>query len=127
VESVEMHLSPTVWAPEVVRGWLRGNLRAWGLDGLSDVAELLATELVTNVVEHVGTPMSVRASRQQDLIRLEVDDPSPEPPVLESSGSSDDHGRGVFLVDALAGRWGAIRHPGDDGKTVWFELDLRCG
>ncbi len=33
-------------------------------------------------------------------------------------------GRGLYLVDALADRWGAEPSPQRDGWLVWFELDL---
>ena len=34
-------------------------------------------------------------------------------------------GRGLYLVDALADRWGAEPTPQHDGWLVWFELDLQ--
>ena len=126
MDSFETELPPTNRAPQLVRGWLRSTLQTWSLDGFGDVTELLATELVSNVVMHVHEPMSVRVSRMSDSIRVEVEDPSPDPPTLETFDATDEHHRGMFLVDTLANRWGAIGHP-DDGKTVWFELDVTTG
>jgi len=56
-------------------------------------------------------------------VRVEVGDHGPgfPPPALRDlpSGTS---GRGLFLVDALADRWGT---DGDHGRSqVWFEIDL---
>ena len=90
------------------------------------MTELLTTELIANAVEHVGEPMTVRISRDTEAIRVEIDDPSPTEPIRLDPHSTDEHGRGVFLVDAMANRWGAVSHPGD-GKTVWFELDVQTG
>jgi hypothetical protein len=36
---------------------------------------------------------------------------------------SSDHRRGLILVNALASGWGT--RCTDNGKTVWFELDIR--
>jgi anti-sigma regulatory factor (Ser/Thr protein kinase) len=98
-------------------------LETWKLDGFGETTELLASELVANAVVHVGRPMTVRISRRDDAIRVEVQDESQQLPSLRTPDPTSERGRGVFLVDALATDWGADVHP-DDGKTVWFELDI---
>jgi anti-sigma regulatory factor (Ser/Thr protein kinase) len=123
MESFGTELPATPSAPSLVRGWLRATLQTWRLDGFGDVTELLTSELVSNVVNHVRAPMSVRVSRSSSSIRVEVDDPSPIAPTLHHAGASDEHHRGMFIVESFANRWGSIGHP-DDGKTVWFELDV---
>ena len=122
MESFESQLRATKTAPQRARTFLRSTLETWKLDGFGDVTELLASELVSNVVVHVGHPMTVRISRRRDSIRVEVRDESRQLPSLETSDPTDQRGRGLFLVDALAHDWGAEVHP-EDGKTVWFELD----
>ena len=109
-------LRSDVGAPGAAREFLRNTLQTWCLDGFGDVAELLTDELVSNVVRHVGAPMQLRAVRYPSSIRIEVDDPSTEPPVRQ------DHGRGILLVESLATGWGVELR--DDGKTVWFEIDV---
>jgi hypothetical protein len=52
---------------------------------------------------------------------VEVDDPRAVAPVVRAAGISDDGGRGMRLVAAMADRWGADMRA-DAGKTVWFEL-----
>ncbi|MER8117761.1 ATP-binding protein [Streptomyces sp. NPDC094031] len=114
--AVELRLTATPKAvPE-----LRQRLRGYDYD-----VRLCATELLTNVVEHVGdgTPVCVRIV---DLscptrTRIEVTDPDPRgmPTVLSAAGTAE-CGRGLVLVSALAGRWGVERGPG--GKTVWCEV-----
>jgi anti-sigma regulatory factor (Ser/Thr protein kinase) len=120
-DRVETQLPSLVTTPSTVRAFLRTALETWQLDGLGEITELLADELVANVVRHVGQPMTVRAIRTDDRVRVEVDDPSPEPPVLVHPDAETVRGRGVLLLDALASRWGTETRA--DGKTVWFELD----
>ena len=120
-DQVETQFPSLVTTPASVRAFLREALQTWRLDGLGDVTELLADELVANVVVHVGQPMTVRAIRTSTRIRVEVDDPSPEPPVLQRPGPETTRGRGIMLLDALSTEWGTDLR--DTGKTVWFELD----
>jgi anti-sigma regulatory factor (Ser/Thr protein kinase) len=122
VESFESQLPATKTAPQLVRGFLRSTLETWKLDGFGHVTELLASELVSNAVVHVGHPMTVRISRRPDSIRVEVQDESQQLPSLGTPDLTSAHGRGVWLVDALATDWGAEVDP-EHGKTVWFELD----
>jgi anti-sigma regulatory factor (Ser/Thr protein kinase) len=101
---------------------LRAALQTWELDGFGKVTELLSDELVSNVVRHVGSPMTVRALRQPSSIRIEVEDSSTELPVRQHPDTLDDHGRGILLIEALANQWGTKQT--GDGKTVWFEIDV---
>ena len=126
MESFGTELPPTPTASSLVRGWLRTTLQTWSLDGFGEVTELLATELVTNVVQHVREPMSVRVFKLPSSIRVEVDDPSPQVPSLYRADATDEGHRGMFIVESLANRWGTTTHP-DNGKTVWFELDVMTG
>jgi anti-sigma regulatory factor (Ser/Thr protein kinase) len=123
-ERVETQFPSNATTPLLARAFLRSALQTWKLDGLGDVTELLADELVTNVVRHVGAPMTLRAIVGDDSIRVEVDDPSTDPPCLRHPQPLDPRGRGIMMVDALATQWGTeIR---DSGKTVWFEIDARA-
>jgi hypothetical protein len=111
-----------VSTPGQARAFLRGALQTWKLDGFGQVTELLTDELVSNVVRHVGTPMTVRALCRPERIRVEVEDPNPEAPRLRHPSAETMDGRGIMLVDALAAAWGTdVR---SDGKTVWFEIDV---
>ena len=91
----------------------------WATEEVRDDAALLLTEVVANGVIHAGTRMQIDLSVDSDLLRVEVRDDSPYPPVHRVA---DEHGgRGVLILNALASNWGVVGHPGD-GKTVWFEL-----
>ncbi|WP_447041221.1 SpoIIE family protein phosphatase [Streptomyces sp. DSM 118878] len=104
------------------RELVRGQLRAWSLQALADTAELLVSELVTNVVRHSrSSRVDLRLVRSGSLV-CEVEDDDPALPMLLGAGPCDESGRGLGVVSALAGKWGTSRT--DSGKTVWCELDL---
>jgi anti-sigma regulatory factor (Ser/Thr protein kinase) len=123
VETVTRELPPVATAGAEARAFLRSALESWELDGLGEVTELLTDELVTNVVRHAGSQMTVRAQRRPSRIRVEVADASRARPVVMHPAPWEPHGRGMLLVDTLADEWGAELH--DHGKTVWFEIDAR--
>jgi anti-sigma regulatory factor (Ser/Thr protein kinase) len=91
------------------------------LDGFGDLSELLTTELVANVVDHVGSTITVRLSTRAGLLRVEVDDTSFDTPAVHEQDPDTPRGNGMLLVDGLATRWGVETRAA--GKTVWFELD----
>jgi anti-sigma regulatory factor (Ser/Thr protein kinase) len=121
ISSGSLELAPTVEAPARARAFLRTTMQTWALDGLGELTELLTSELVTNVVRHVGSSMTVRITRRASMVCVEVDDASTQPPVLAPADSLGERGRGLILVDALASNWGT--RPSDSGKTVWFEVE----
>ncbi len=137
---------------------------SWGMDvEQADLACLLVSEVVTNVVLHaavsptprhelvlegagpgplgilgdwelapfderfgnaVGKDFTLRLRRGHDAIWVEVFDADLRLPRIRSAGESDEGGRGLYLVDQLASRWGS--RPTKDGKAVWFELPIRA-
>jgi serine phosphatase RsbU (regulator of sigma subunit) len=104
------------------RELVRGQLRAWSLQALAGTAELLVSELVTNVVRHSrSSRVDLRLVRSGSLV-CEVEDDDHTLPTLLSAGPDDEYGRGLGVVSALAREWGTSRT--NSGKTVWCELDL---
>ena len=97
-------------------------LRTWGLDDLIDDITMVVTELMTNAILHTETPKIgatiTRVGNQ--TVRLEVRDRSPKEPHAPRTGNTDESGRGIALVDALASAWGWERI--FDGKKVWAEV-----
>jgi anti-sigma regulatory factor (Ser/Thr protein kinase) len=124
-ETVQTQLPALASAPQLARTFLRATLETWELDGFGAVTELLASELVSNVVVHVKSPMTLRATRKPSTIRIEVEDPSPTLPQLQHADTSQPSGRGILIVDAFADEWGAESY--QDHKVVWFELDVATG
>jgi anti-sigma regulatory factor (Ser/Thr protein kinase) len=85
-------------------------------------AQLLVSELATNVVLHGGHEIDVEVVQEADRIRVEVTDDGDAMPVRRHASDHDDSGRGLGLVDTAATQWGVQQR--DHGKTVWFELSL---
>ena len=73
----------------------------------------------------VGNEFTLRLRRGHESIWVEVFDADLRLPRIRSAGESDEGGRGLYLVDQLATRWGS--RPTKDGKAVWFELPLKGG
>jgi serine/threonine-protein kinase RsbW len=102
---------------------LRGTLGAWGLDHLTDPAELVLSELLTNALRYARTPagrlVETRFERTADGVRIEVHDANDRLPQMRRAADDDEGGRGLALVDALTGRrWGVSSRQGV-GKLVW--------
>ncbi|MEW2076146.1 SpoIIE family protein phosphatase [Streptomyces sp. NPDC017966] len=113
-------LEPEDAAPGRARRLARRALSRWGLEELSDSVELLVSEVVTNAVRYATRPVTLRLLRT-DVLRCEVGDDVPQLPRLRQARATDEGGRGLYLVNRLARRWGATRL--STGKVVWFELN----
>ncbi|WP_405879735.1 SpoIIE family protein phosphatase [Streptomyces sp. NBC_01384] len=97
-------------------------LAEWGLTELAFTTELVASELVTNAYRYAADgPVTLRLIRTQCLI-CEVSDTSHTSPHLRRALTTDEGGRGLFLVAQLTERWGT--RYAHDGKTVWTEQPL---
>ena len=115
-------LDPRAQTASQARRLARRALARWGLEEeLSDTVELLVSEVVTNAVRYAERPITLRLLRT-DRLRCEVGDDVPQLPRLRQARATDEGGRGLFLVNRLARRWGATRL--STGKVVWFELPL---
>ncbi|MCM2576270.1 ATP-binding SpoIIE family protein phosphatase [Streptomyces meridianus] len=113
------HLDPDETAPGRARRLARSALQQWDLEDLTDSVQLLISEVVTNAVRYAERPVTLRLLRT-DVLRCEVGDDVPQLPRLRQARPSDEGGRGLYLVNRLARRWGATRL--STGKVVWFEL-----
>ncbi|MDQ1476693.1 MAG: hypothetical protein QOE62_1922 [Actinomycetota bacterium] len=129
MESITLPPEPSSVA--LARQFVRAHLDEHDVD--IDVALLLTTELVTNVVRHARTSLDL-VVRVEPTIRVEVHDGQAateafrelvaRPPTNVAISSAG--GRGLGLVAAIATRFGLGDEPGSwDGKIVWFELDRR--
>lgn len=101
----------------------RHVLSEWGLAPLSESAELIVSELVTNAVQatadrEVPLPVRLWLSSDHHRVRIAVWDAVPSPPQPQPALTdgvpnwSDDGGRGLFLVANLSEEWGCCATPG---------------
>ncbi|MEU1597984.1 ATP-binding protein [Streptomyces sp. NPDC005708] len=100
------------------REWATRQLTRWGLDELHFATELIVSELVTNAIRYGRPPSQLRLIRHNVLV-CEVTDSSSSQPRLQRARTTDEGGRGLFIIAQLAARWGC-RH-GQNGKTIWSE------
>ncbi|MBV9093883.1 MAG: SpoIIE family protein phosphatase [Streptosporangiaceae bacterium] len=125
------------------------TFRSWGMGAeQTELACLLVSEVVTNAVLHASiTPspgaeldldiepllmaqsapargtakeFALRLRRGASAVWVEVFDPDLRLPRIRTAGETDEGGRGLYLVEQLATRWGS--RPTSDGKAVWFEM-----
>ncbi|MFE1251920.1 ATP-binding protein [Streptomyces sp. NPDC058735] len=103
---------------------LRELLGHWGRPGrsdITDIAELLTSELVTNAIVHTDHDAVLTATVGPRGLHVEVRDFVARRPRVRLSVADDGtNGRGLFLVQSLADAWGVRPH--GVGKAVWFEL-----
>ncbi|MFG1811666.1 SpoIIE family protein phosphatase [Streptomyces sp. NPDC049040] len=100
------------------------QLDAWGVaEAAGFVVELVVSELVTNAIRYAGAPVLLRLVRTNTSLVCEVSDPSNTQPRLRRARTTDEGGRGLFLVAQLCDSWGA-RYDGPTGKTIWAEKSL---
>ncbi|MFI8088821.1 SpoIIE family protein phosphatase [Streptomyces sp. NPDC086080] len=108
----------------VARHQLRELLHDWSSTDQVDSAELLLSEVLTNVLVHTDTDALLLAEVTDGgdgrRIRVEVTDAGDDLPHLRSPGELASSGRGLVLVEFLAHTWGV--DPRGQGKSMWFEL-----
>jgi anti-sigma regulatory factor (Ser/Thr protein kinase) len=113
-------LPPTTASVPAARRFVRDALVAWRCPVDSDVAQLLASEIVTNAVLHARTDAYLSVRFAPDHVRVEVHDRSRALPARRPFDPNATSGRGLTLVDAYSSGWGA--EADGPGKVVWFEL-----
>ncbi|MGX1506573.1 UNVERIFIED_CONTAM: serine phosphatase RsbU (regulator of sigma subunit)/PAS domain-containing protein/anti-sigma regulatory factor (Ser/Thr protein kinase) [Streptomyces graminofaciens] len=111
-------------AVSLVRTACARRLEAWGLEDIGFATELILSELITNAIRYGAEPITVRLLRDRTLI-CEVSDGSSTSPHLRRARTTDEGGRGLFLVARYSERWGTRYTP--DGKVIWTEQSLNGG
>lgn len=114
----EWTVPPDTAAVPAVRAECRRVLEGWGLEETATTTELILSELVTNAIRYGSPPVTVRLLRGRCLI-CEVADGSSTSPRLRRAETTDEGGRGLFLVAQFAERWGTRYTP--RGKVIWAE------
>jgi anti-sigma regulatory factor (Ser/Thr protein kinase) len=117
-------------APRTARMHLRDTLKEWGLPELIEDGELIASELVTNVVKRAHDPVTGRPVYVNDrlpvlqfglfsdrrVLLVSVWDQFADPPVRKVATADDESGRGLMMVGRISASldW----HPVPGGKVV---------
>ncbi|TYK52339.1 ATP-binding protein [Actinomadura decatromicini] len=94
-----------------------------------EVIEQCTSETVTNAIVHSaskdnGGKVLLLVIELWDRIRVEVIDGGSAhstPRITEPGTQYPEHGRGLFLVNALASAWGS--YVDETGGNVWFEVE----
>lgn len=106
------------------RHQVRDVLHDWSDEDQVDSAVLMVSEMVTNVLMHTdGDALlvaEITGEKGSRRIRVDVADSSDELPHRRTPGELASSGRGLVLMELLAGAWGV--DPRGDGKSTWFEL-----
>ncbi|MEE1822162.1 ATP-binding protein [Streptomyces sp. BE20] len=128
--STHCELTADTRSPGLLRNWVTALLAGWQLPHLIDDLTLIATELATNALRHGAAPARVGLALCEPeaghrVVRLEIEDSGPgfdpEDHTSDPGDTSENcDGRGLLLVAALAGTWGAMRT--SNGQLVWAEL-----
>lgn len=95
-------------------------LDEWHLDALSDAAQLLTSEVVTNSLLHARSSIRLTVEQTKSGVRIAVTDGSTVVPAMRVRSQSATTGRGLLLLSRLADEWDT--EMSDGGKTVWFTL-----
>jgi anti-sigma regulatory factor (Ser/Thr protein kinase) len=105
-------------------------LRVWEVpSAVAERVELVVAELAANAALHGHVRgrdfrLALAFDPAADLLRVEVTDARGDRlprPVASEEAADAETGRGLFLVAALADRWGTDPFP-PSGKTVWAEV-----
>ena len=103
------------------RRFVRETLDQWELLGMLDDALLVVSELAANAINHAGSDYRVRLSASSQSLRIEVRDGGTGTPEPQPQSMTNEHGRGLLMVAAIAASWG-IERSEETHKLVWAEL-----
>ncbi|MEU2714221.1 SpoIIE family protein phosphatase [Streptomyces sp. NPDC007205] len=110
-----------VTAVSPIRGEVGRQLTDWGLEDQAFATELIISELLTNAIRYGAPPVRVRMLLGRGLV-CEVSDGSNTSPRLRRAATTDEGGRGLFLVSQFADGWGT--RYATQGKVIWAEQKL---
>ncbi|GGX50764.1 ATP-binding protein [Streptomyces noursei] len=102
-------------------------MRLWAVPTLlADDVRLVVSELVTNALLYSGSDeITLALALRAGSLRIDVHDGVPKHWLPRHRPRDDDeHGRGLFLVQAIADVWRGAWGVSEDGTTTWCELSL---
>jgi anti-sigma regulatory factor (Ser/Thr protein kinase) len=134
-ETTQFEVAARPQAVRDARDRVRKTLADWGFDAIADELILCLSEVLTNSITHAAHSDTVTVCTwcKGTLVHVEVVDcdrrlPRSRVPVevalsdpMSAGHQLEEHGRGLYLIEALSSRWGVEIKP--PGKCVWFEKD----
>jgi hypothetical protein len=108
------------------RRQVRAAIRAWDIPVDSDIAVLLASDLVTSAItcgEGQTVTLAIRCACGH--LRIDVYDTPGSLPMVVDGLSVQETGHGLVLVAALSTGWGSFRT--DAGQVSYFMLAFQSG
>lgn len=118
----------TAAAVHRARHCISATVRSWDTssdDELFPRLELVASEMLTNGLQHASGPMTVEVTLEQGLLVIAVLDGSTELPQPCAAEVDDERGRGLLLIKALCLFQGVERTA--FGKRCWAVLPVSTG
>jgi anti-sigma regulatory factor (Ser/Thr protein kinase) len=110
-------------APAMARALVREACADWSATGAEDAAALVASELVSNAVQHARSTCRISVAVDGTGLRIGVRDHAPgHVPRPRPVDLSRPAGLGLHLVAMVSSEWGVHSHP--DGKTAWAVIPL---
>lgn len=122
-EEAVLDLPDELSSVATARRFVRDTLRDWGIDEPMDDALLVVSELAANALTHAESSYRLRLAAIGAALRIEVEDDGTGTPEPQPLTDTEEHGRGLHLVGALAASWG-MDSAASGGKRVWAELPL---
>ncbi|MBD0688817.1 ATP-binding protein [Streptomyces sp. CBMA123] len=122
---VTMFVLPETHCVGPVRRAVNAILRLWDIAHLTEDAELLTSELLTNAIRYTDSEHRIRVTiaLEQRWLSIGIRDRSGIAPRAHRATASQEGGRGLLLVESIAGSWGYRFHL-DGTKTVSCRLPL---
>lgn len=117
-----LQLLPTPSAPALARKAVRDMGDDCFPPTVTDTAELLTSELVTNAITHGSGMVTLAIRREGPSLAVAVSDDAPGVPVVLPEQLLAPGGRGLRMVELLASAWGVKRREDGPGKIVWFRV-----
>jgi hypothetical protein len=128
-------------APRLARGFVAATLSNWGLGELTDITELVVSELSANVVRASVHPdgslrydadgkiplLWIRLLSDRFRLLIEVWDTLPVAlgaPMARHPEPDEESGRGLEIIENLGEDWGWETVQGWAGKKVWAVLKV---
>ena len=120
-DEAEAELPRSAESVAAARHFVKTKVEEWRLERLLDDALMVTSELVTNAITHADSSCRIRLSVSATTLRIDVLDGGSGTPEPRPASETEEHGRGLHIVDAVASAWGLEEVPGR-GKLVWAEL-----